>query len=152
MTDEAVRIGFIGCGRQASAAWYPNFATIPELELQACCDLIVDLAERNARYFGARRWYTDLDEMLRREELDAVMVVGPPEMHYSCGRQVLEAGLSLMMEKPLLPGTPTRPLCGMPIGPCRFARPFWTVSSDVRRFNSTWVDLCDSYGNAQFRG
>lgn len=100
MANESVRIGFIGCGRQASAAWYPNFATIPELELQACCDLIADLAERNARYFGARRWYTDLDEMLQREELDAVMVVGPPEMHYSCGKQVLEAGLPLMMEKP----------------------------------------------------
>jgi predicted dehydrogenase len=100
MTEHTVRIGFVGCGRQASASWYPNFATIPELELMACCDLQAELARRNAHYFGARRWYTDLGEMIAKEELDAVMVVGPPLMHYECGKQVLEAGLHLMMEKP----------------------------------------------------
>jgi predicted dehydrogenase len=100
MAAPVIRIGFVGCGRQASASWYPNFATIPELDLAACCDLQANLAERNARYFGARRWYTSLDEMLAGEELDAVMVVGPPLMHYECGKQVLAAGLHLMMEKP----------------------------------------------------
>ena len=100
MTDSPVRIGFVGCGRQASNAWYPNFATIPELDLVACCDLQADLAERNARYFGARRWYTNLDDMLDQADLEAVMVVGPPDMHYTCGKRVLEAGLPLMMEKP----------------------------------------------------
>lgn len=97
---EPVRIGFVGCGRQASGAWYPNFVTIPELELMACCDLKADLAERNARFFGARRWYTDLKKMLESEQLDAAMVVGPPDMHYTCGRACLEAGLPVMMEKP----------------------------------------------------
>ncbi len=100
MTKQVVRIGFVGCGRQASSAWYPNFATIPELDLRACCDIQADLAERNARFFGAHRWYTKLDEMLEKEDLDAVMVVGPPKMHYTCGKQVLEASLPLMMEKP----------------------------------------------------
>jgi phthalate 4,5-cis-dihydrodiol dehydrogenase len=100
MSDRPVRIGFVGCGKQATASWYPNFATLPELELVACCDLQSSLAERNARFFGAHHWYTDLGEMLRQEDLDAVMVVGPPTMHYECGKQVLAAGLPLMMEKP----------------------------------------------------
>ena len=100
MSDSPVKIGFVGCGKQASDAWYPNFATIPELDLAACCDLQEDLARRNARHYGALNWYTDLQEMLDREDLDAVMVVGPPAMHYACGKQVLEAGLPLMMEKP----------------------------------------------------
>jgi predicted dehydrogenase len=68
--------------------------------LVACCDLKAELAERNAHFFGARRWYTDLSAMLTQEQLDAVMVVGPPVMHYECGKQVLAAGLHLMMEKP----------------------------------------------------
>ena len=100
MAQNPIRIGFVGCGRQATAAWYPNFATIPELDLAACCDLQPELAERNARFYGARRWYTSLEQMLAAETLDAVMVVGPPLMHYECGKQVLEAGLHLMMEKP----------------------------------------------------
>lgn len=105
MTTTPVRIGFVGCGRQASGAWYPNFVTIPDLDLVACCDIQADLAERNARFYGARHWYSDLAQMLQSEELDAVMVVGPPEMHYTCGKQVLEAGLHLMMEKPAAPRT-----------------------------------------------
>ena len=76
MSVAPVRVGFIGCGKQASASWYPNFATIPELDLYACCDLEVELAERNARFFGARRWYTNLSDMIKKEDLDAVMVVG----------------------------------------------------------------------------
>lgn len=96
----SVRIGFVGCGRQASRSWYPNFATIPELELVACCDLKPELAEHNARLFGARRWYTDVEKMLASEEIDAAMVVGPPDMHVTCGRQCLQAGLHVMMEKP----------------------------------------------------
>ena len=97
---EPVRVGFVGCGRQASRSWYPNFATIPGLDLVACCDLKPDLAERTARFFGARRWYADLEEMLASEDLDAAMVVGPPDMHLACGRACLEAGLHVMMEKP----------------------------------------------------
>ena len=101
MADAAVRIGFVGCGRQASDAWYPNFATIPELDLVACCDLRQELVDRNTRHYGALNGYTDMQEMLDQEDLDAVMVVGPPAMHYECGKQVLEAGLPLMMEKPV---------------------------------------------------
>lgn len=98
--ESPVKIGFVGCGRQASAAWYPNFATIPELDLVACCDIDAEKAEHNARIFGARRWYKDMDEMMEKEELDAIMVVGQPDMHYTLGKKVLEAGLPLMMEKP----------------------------------------------------
>ena len=77
MTSTPLRIGFVGCGTHATAAWYPNFFTIPELELRACCDVQPHLAERNARFFGAPHWYTDLAKMLDQEALDAVMVVGP---------------------------------------------------------------------------
>ena len=43
--------------------------------------------------------------MLAGEDLDAVMVVWPPDVHYACGKRVLEAGLPLMMEKPSAPRT-----------------------------------------------
>lgn len=101
MIDTAVRIGFVGCGRQASNSWYPNFATIPELDLVACCDIQQTLAERNARHYGALNWYTDMQKMVEKEALDAVIVVGPPAMHYQCGKLALEANLPLMMEKPV---------------------------------------------------
>ena len=43
MPNAPVRIGLVGCGRQASAAWYPNFATIPQLDLAAFALYILDL-------------------------------------------------------------------------------------------------------------
>jgi predicted dehydrogenase len=57
-------IGFIGCGGQAMANLYPHAASIPEMELVACCDLKPELAQRNAERFGAKAWYTDYEEML----------------------------------------------------------------------------------------
>jgi len=96
----SVRIGFIGCGRHSTASLYPNFAKIPQLELVATCDLIPELAKRNARLFGALRHYTDYGRMFEEEELDAAFVVGPPAMHVEIGKACLEAGLHLFVEKP----------------------------------------------------
>ena len=61
------------------------------------------MSERNGRSFGARAVYTDAAELLRQEAPDAVMVVGPPQMHHEVGLQVLEAGAHLWTEKPAAP-------------------------------------------------
>jgi len=74
---------------------------MPAAELVACCDLQPALATSTARHFGAERSYTDLAEMLAREQLDAAMVVGLPAMHEECARACLEAGLHTMTEKPI---------------------------------------------------
>lgn len=94
------RIGFIGCGGHATASLYPTIHTIPEIDLVAVCDLKEELAKRNARNFGARKWYTDLDKMLSKEELDGVIIVGLPRMHYEIGKRCLDAGLPIFVEKP----------------------------------------------------
>src|SRR5436190_11170208 len=99
----SIRFAVIGAGRQCTASLMPGIPYIPELDLVAVCDLKRELAERNARRFGARAVYTSVDEMLRQEAPDAVMVVGPPEMHEEIGLQVLEAGAHLFIEKPAAP-------------------------------------------------
>jgi len=100
MEQRKVKIGFIGCGGHATASLYPTIHTIPEIDLVAVCDLKEELAKRNARNFGARRWYTDLEKMLSKEELDGAIVVGPPRMHYEIGKRCLDAGLPIFVEKP----------------------------------------------------
>jgi len=81
----------------------PALPFINEIDLVAICDLQRELAERNARSFGARSVYTDVAKMLQEEAPDAVMVVGPPQMHEEIGLQVLEAGAHLWIEKPAAP-------------------------------------------------
>ena len=98
---DVVRVAAIGCGRQSSRNIQVGIPRIPEFEFVATCDLDENLARRNARQFGAGRWYTDFRLMLEKEQLDAAIVVGPPEMHSSVGREVALAGLHVFTEKPV---------------------------------------------------
>ncbi|MGQ9691580.1 MAG: Gfo/Idh/MocA family protein, partial [Thermoproteota archaeon] len=48
----------------------------------------------------ALRWYTDVRELLRKEELDGAIIVGPPQMHCEMGKIFLDAGIPILVEKP----------------------------------------------------
>jgi predicted dehydrogenase len=98
-----IRLAVIGAGSQCTASLMPGIPSAPEIDLVAICDLNQPLAERNTRWFGARAAYTDFAEMLSQERPDAVMVVGPPQMHEEIGLAVLEAGCHLFIEKPAAP-------------------------------------------------
>lgn len=98
-----VRLAVVGAGSHCTQSLMPGIPYIEEIHLVAVCDLKRELAERNARNFGAKAVYTEVAEMLREEEPDAAMVVGPPQMHEEIGLQVLEAGLHLWIEKPAAP-------------------------------------------------
>ena len=97
---EHIRLGFIGCGGHSTGSLYPNLPFIDTIDLVATCDLIGEKAQRNARNFGAKSWYTDYEQMIASEELDAVAIVGSPQMHTELGIACLKAGLHIFIEKP----------------------------------------------------
>ena len=97
---DSVRIAFIGCGNHATNSHYPNLTACPEAEVVACCDLIEEKARGNAERFNIRHSYTSYDEMLKEHEVDAVFVVGPPQMHTEIGLEMLERGYHVFTEKP----------------------------------------------------
>ena len=97
---ETMKLGFVGCGGHATSSLYPVIHLIPEIDLAAVCDLNEELAKRNARNFGARQWYTELDKMFSEEKLDGVAMSGPPQMHCEVGKKCLDAGLPIFVEKP----------------------------------------------------
>ena len=96
-----IRVAFIGCGGMSSQL-QQCIPMIPEFEFVATCDLIEERAKGNARKFGALRYYTDYDVMLKTEELDAVAVVGRPEdkLHRDIGIECLHRGYHIYTEKP----------------------------------------------------
>ena len=98
---EKIRVAFIGCGGMSSQL-QQCIPLIPEIEFVATCDLIEERAKGNARKFGALRYYTDYDVMLKTEELDAVAVVGRPEdkLHRDIGIECLHRGYHIYVEKP----------------------------------------------------
>jgi len=96
---DTLRLGFIGCGGQASLL-QANLPLIDAIDFVATCDLVAEKAERNASRFGASRAYTDFREMIQTESPDAVAICGPPPMHHELGLACLELGCHIFLEKP----------------------------------------------------
>lgn len=102
MTDQ-LRAAVIGAGY-----WGPNlarnFRTSPDWDLVAVCDL--DEA-RARRVVGARSTVevvTSVEELLAREDIDAVAVATPARTHAALVTAALRAGKHVVVEKPIADG------------------------------------------------
>ena len=105
MTDQQPRraqvsVAIVGAGYIADFH-LAALRALPGVEVRAICDLNGALAARYARAHGIPRSYSQLDEMLRQEQLDVVHVLTPPHVHARNGQQVLAAGVDALIEKPL---------------------------------------------------
>lgn len=95
----AVRFAMIGAGKHATNAIYPSLRH-SRLDLVALADLDRERGESVAKRFGAKRVYTRHHDLLAREDVELVGVVGPPRMHVEVGLEVLASGRHLFIEKP----------------------------------------------------
>ncbi len=100
MAETRVRVCFIGCGHHSMESLQPAVSLIPLFDYAAACDLAGEKAREATRRFGARKWYTDYVEMVDEESPDAVVIVGPPQLHEEAGVYCLKKGLHVFVEKP----------------------------------------------------
>lgn len=98
-TQAVLRLGLIGCGRIAQVAHLPAITKEPSVQLVAVSDPSPVLATAVGARYGVPG-YTDTAKLLR-EDLDAVVIAVPDRFHLSVGRQALEAGLHVLVEKPV---------------------------------------------------
>lgn len=97
---EMKNVAVVGCGEHATNWILPNLAR-SGLRLKALCDLDPRRVDENLERFGAEQGYTDYREMLKRTDLDGVLLCGPAkDVHYRIGLDVLRAGLDCYTEKP----------------------------------------------------
>jgi len=96
---ERIKLGFIGCGAHSSKSLQPNVPVIDEIDFVAVADLDEGRAKKSAERYGVKP-YTDFKEMISTEGLDAVAIVGPPEMHHRIGVECLDLGVHIFVEKP----------------------------------------------------
>jgi predicted dehydrogenase len=97
---KSVRIGIIGMGNIGSLhAEYLLAGKIKRCELKAVSDASVDklapCQQRGLKVFG------DGEDLIRSSEVDAVIVATPHFQHTSLGIAALQAGLHVMVEKPI---------------------------------------------------
>lgn len=95
-----IKIGIIGVGG-ISTAHIPAYLANPNVELYAFCDIDEDRLNMMAEKYNITRKYTDLNEMLKLEEIDAVSVCTWNSAHAPCVIAALNAGKNVLCEKPM---------------------------------------------------
>jgi myo-inositol 2-dehydrogenase/D-chiro-inositol 1-dehydrogenase len=99
-TDRQLRFGLIAYG-----AWGSHharaIAATDGVRLQAICVRSEERRRQAQSDHPDVRLYADYREMLAREDLDAVNVVLPSDLHFEVGQAVLESERHLLLEKPM---------------------------------------------------
>ncbi len=95
------RIGVVGIGWWATFNHIPTIQAGAEAEIVAICDLDASRLELAGDKFGIAGRYTDLEEMLAKENLDGVMISTPHVAHTGPAVVALEAGCHVLVEKPM---------------------------------------------------
>ena len=94
------RIAVIGAGWWATQHHLPSLLSYPAADVVAVVDRNPAKLQAVKDHFGIEALYTDHQEMLRDVKPDGAIVALPHALHYPIGRDVLDAGVHLMMEKP----------------------------------------------------
>jgi len=101
---ETLRIGMVGSGGMGGHH-AQQIQQHPEAEVIAMCDTSQEALDRLTGLLGdADRnlgRYADLETMLVQEQLDAVVITTPHTRHTQDVRACLEAGLHVLVEKPM---------------------------------------------------
>lgn len=100
---DKVRLGLIGCGGRMGA--HMNcFEQMDNVEIVAVCDPIPERREAAAKRFGAKRMYTDHNELFANEDkttLDALYIAVEPTAHVNLEEQAIDKGIPFLVEKPM---------------------------------------------------
>jgi predicted dehydrogenase len=99
--SEKVRVGVISTSWWQDVMYLPSFESHPSAEVTAICGRNRKRAEEMANTHGIPHVYTDYRALLEHEDLDAVVVAPPDDLHYPMTMDALEAGLHVLCEKPL---------------------------------------------------
>lgn len=99
-----VRLGIIGAGGVALSKHIPaimRLRTIWEpVELVAVSRRDERAGKWIAETYGCR-WYADYAEMIEKENLDGVLILGPDNLHYEHAVACIEKGIAVLVEKPI---------------------------------------------------
>jgi len=147
-----LRLGLLGVGRHCRREHLPALERCLDergaaAALAAVCDLNRTAAEQVAATFQAEHVFDDLDAMLRSRKIDALIAVTPMAATARLAMRVMDAGVPLLMEKPL----------GATLAEARAVVHRWRTTATPtmvgmnRRFAAGLVEARDWLDNADIR-
>jgi predicted dehydrogenase len=93
-----IGLGVIGCGN-ISMTYLRNAALFSGVELRACADINAEMAALRAREYNIRA--LSVDQLLADPEIDLILNLTIPAVHFDVTMSALDAGKHVFTEKPL---------------------------------------------------
>jgi predicted dehydrogenase len=95
-----VRLGVLGAGNIA-AMNVRGYLEDPRCDVVAVCDTDEEVGRQAAKEWGVDSFYTDLEDMLGDDSIDAVEVLTPTHLHHDHVIAALGAGKHVSVQKPV---------------------------------------------------
>jgi predicted dehydrogenase len=99
--NKKIRVGIVGLGGIAQIAHIPILKKLPDVEIVAVCDI----EEAKVQWIGERykipKVYIYSEEMIEKENLDAVHICTPNHMHMPDAVDALKHGMHVLVERPI---------------------------------------------------
>lgn len=110
-SDDTLKLGFIGLGRQAIGTLLPGFMQIPGVRVVAGCDVYgrkrMRFENKVNEFYQTNNvdvdvvTYEKYQDLLAREDIDAVVIATPDHAHAITASAALKAGKDVYLEKPM---------------------------------------------------
>jgi len=98
---KTINVGIIGTGGIAANQHMPALAKQPDVKILAVADVNEQAAKNAAERFEVKHVFSDYKKLLEMDEIDAVHVCTPNDMHMPPTVEALNAGKHVMVEKPI---------------------------------------------------
>jgi predicted dehydrogenase len=96
-----IGVAIIGTGQIALANHMPGFSLCPDTKVVALCDNNPAVLEAASRQTGITATYTDYHELLKRDDVNAVVIATPNVFHAPITLAAVRMGKHVLCEKPI---------------------------------------------------
>jgi predicted dehydrogenase len=100
LLDRKVRVAVVGAGFFGELHAH-TYSSNPLANLVAIVDVDVERAKAVAKTYNVKSYYHDVEELLAKEEVDAISVATPETQHMAPAVAAAKAGKHVLVEKPI---------------------------------------------------
>ena len=101
MKFDKVNWGFIGCGEVTEKKSGPAFNMVEGSKVVAVMSRDEEKVKSYAERHNIPKWYTDAQELIGDEEVNAIYIATPPSSHATFAIMAMKAGKPVYIEKPM---------------------------------------------------
>ena len=94
-------IGVVGLGARGAFCFGELIQKRNDCRIAAVCDINKVRLKHIAEKFNVSQTYTDLEQMLKKEKLDGLIITTPDAEHEKCAVTALNHGVNILLDKPL---------------------------------------------------